>query len=69
VPRSETKQYEFYAKIAREKPDLRLDAQLLPEKITPEIMRDINEKPALLAIDMDEIYDPQTDEKTLRGKR
>jgi alpha,alpha-trehalase len=68
IPISETKQYEFYTKIAREKPDLRLDVQLLPEKITPENLRDMNEKPGLLAIDMDEIDDPETGKKILRGK-
>ncbi|KAK5662719.1 hypothetical protein OQA88_6125 [Cercophora sp. LCS_1] len=68
VPRGAPEQYAYYTKLAEEKPEIRLDVQLLPEKITPELLRDLNSKPGLLAVDMEEIVDPKTGEKTLRGR-
>lgn len=69
VPVGEPKQFEFYKKVARDWPDLRLDVIQLPEsdKITPELIRDMNDAPGLLAIEMEEITDPKTGEPTLRG--
>ncbi|KAI5922720.1 glycoside hydrolase family 37 protein [Camillea tinctor] len=67
VPRAAPEQYEYYQKLARDRPEIRLDVQLLPEKITPELVRDMNEKPGLLAVAMEEYVDSQTGEKTLRG--
>ncbi|KAK0671741.1 trehalase-domain-containing protein [Cercophora samala] len=68
VPRGAPEQYEYYTKVAEDRPELRLDVQLLPEKITPELVRDMNSKPGLLAVDMEEEVDPKTGKKTLKGR-
>lgn len=68
IPRGAPEQHEYYTKVALDRPELRLDVQYLPEKITPEIVRDMNAKPGLLAVDMEEVVDPKTGEKTLRGR-
>lgn len=68
IPRGAPEQYEYYTKLAQDKPEIRLDVQLLPEKITPEIVRDMNAKPGLLAVDMEKVLDPKTGEETLRGR-
>lgn len=68
IPHGAPEQFEYYSKVAKERPEIRLDVQMLPEKVTPEVMRDLNDKPGLLAVDMEEIVDPETGEKTLRGR-
>ncbi|EFX01557.1 neutral trehalase [Grosmannia clavigera kw1407] len=67
VPPGAPEQYAYYTKLAEEKPEIRLDVQLLPETITPELVRDMNEKPGLLAVAMEEVEDPDTGKTTLRG--
>jgi alpha,alpha-trehalase len=67
VPPGAPEQYEYYTKLAKEKPDIRLDVQLLPEKLTPEIVKNMNSKPGLLAVAMEEVVDKKTGEKTLQG--
>ncbi|RYP69649.1 hypothetical protein DL770_008194 [Monosporascus sp. CRB-9-2] len=67
VPPGAPEQLEYYQKLARERPEIRLDVQLLAAKITPEMVRDMNEKPGLLAVDMEEVVDPKTGQKTLQG--
>lgn len=68
VPPGVPKQYEYYKRIAEERPDVNLDVQWLPDgKITPEFVRDLNDKPGLLALAMEEHVDPQTGAQTLRG--
>ena len=67
IPRGAPEQYDYYSKIARDRPKLRLDVLWLPEKITPDAVRDMNSKPGLLALEMEEVVDPSTGEKTLRG--
>ncbi|CAK7234756.1 alpha,alpha-trehalase nth1 [Sporothrix curviconia] len=68
IPPGAPEQLEYYTKLAKDRPEIRLDVQILPEKVTPEIMRDLNDKPGLLAVDMEEVEDPETGEKTLRGR-
>jgi alpha,alpha-trehalase len=67
VPRGTPDQYEYYKQVAVDRPDIRLDVCFLPEKITPESVRDMNAKPGLLAVAMDEVTDPLTGMKTLKG--
>ncbi|KUI72899.1 Neutral trehalase [Cytospora mali] len=69
VPHGEPEQFEFYTKVAKERPELRLDVCRLPEStgITPQYVRDLNEAPGLLAVEMEKIKDPKTGEDTLRG--
>jgi alpha,alpha-trehalase len=67
VPRGAPEQYEYYTQIAAARPELRLDVLYLPEKITPESVRDMNAKPGLLALAMEETEDPVTQKKTMTG--
>lgn len=66
VPRGAPEQYEYYTRVARERPEVRLDVQWLNETITPEYVRDLNAKPGLLALAMEEFVD-EKGEKNLRG--
>ena len=68
VPPGAPEQYAYYTKLAEERPEIRLDVQLLPANVTPEIVRNMNSKPGLLAVDMEEVVDPKTGETTLRGR-
>ncbi|EER23172.1 Neutral trehalase, putative [Coccidioides posadasii C735 delta SOWgp] len=69
VPPGAPEQYEYYKKIAESQPGVRLDVQLLPpeEEITAEFVRDLNNKPGLLALAMEEYVDPVTGKLDLRG--
>ncbi|KKA28608.1 hypothetical protein TD95_003950 [Thielaviopsis punctulata] len=67
IPVGEERQFEYYTKVAKDRPEMRLDVQMLPEKVTPEIMRDMNDKPGLLALAMEEITDPVTGVTEMRG--
>lgn len=67
IPRGAPEQHEYYSQVAKERPELRLDVLWLPEKITPEAVRDMNEKPGLLAVAMEKVKDEKTGEETLRG--
>ncbi|KAI0434270.1 glycoside hydrolase family 37 protein [Xylaria sp. FL1042] len=69
VPRGAPEQLEYYQNLARERPEIRLDVQSLPEVITADVVRDLNDSPGpgLLAIAMEEHTDPNTGEKTLKG--
>lgn len=67
VPYGAPEQYEYYSQVAKDRPEIRLDVCMLPEKITPEYVRDLNDKPGLLAVAMEEILDEKTGRKTLKG--
>lgn len=67
IPRGAPAQYEYYVDVAKNNPDMRLDVLWLPEKITPEIVKDMNKKPGLLALAMEEIKDPETGEMKKQG--
>lgn len=68
IPPGAPEQYTYYTKLAADRPDLRLDVQLLPDRITPEYVRDLNDKPGALALAMEEVDDPEAPgTKTLRG--
>lgn len=68
VPHGAPEQYEYYTKVAKDRPEIRLDVCWLPKNITPEVVRDMNAKPGLLAVAMEEITDKVTGLKTLKGK-
>ena len=69
IPRGAPEQYAYYSKVAKDRPQVRLDVQWLPpmEKVTGEYVRDLNDKPGLLAVAMEEYVDPDTGIKDLRG--
>jgi alpha,alpha-trehalase len=66
VPHGEPKMAEYYRKVAKEKPHMNLDVQVLPPKPDdPLFVKSLNEKPGLLALAMKEV-DGQRG-KTLKG--
>ena len=57
VPHGVPLQHAYYSKLAREMPEMDLDVQWLPESdITAEFIRSLNDKPGILALEMEE-YD------------
>jgi alpha,alpha-trehalase len=68
VPRGAPEQHEYYTRIAKDHPEMRLDVQWLQENCSDEAyVRDLNKAPGLLAIAMEEYINPTTGEKDLRG--
>lgn len=67
IPQGAPEQHEYYCKVAMERPELRLDVVWLPEKITPEAVRDMNSKPGLLAVAMEKVKNEVTGKETLQG--
>jgi len=69
VPRGAPEQYEYYTRLATARPEIRLDVQWLPDgKVTGEYVRDLNSKPGLLALAMEEyVVDDKTGATDLRG--
>ncbi|KAK9463704.1 trehalase-domain-containing protein [Lipomyces oligophaga] len=68
VPYGEIEQYEYYQKEGAKRPHMNLQVEYLPQKITAEWMRSVNDRPGLLALAMEHSTDPETGEKLLRGK-
>ena len=67
IPRGCPKQFEYYTKVAEERPEIRLDVCWLPNGIaTPAQVRDMNEKPGLLALDM-KVVTQKDGKETLQG--
>ncbi|BFZ57491.1 alpha,alpha-trehalase nth1 [Savitreella phatthalungensis] len=66
VPPTETHIYDYYVKACAKRPELGIRVEYLPEKITDEFVRDINHKPGLLALAMEE-YTTEAGETDLRG--
>jgi alpha,alpha-trehalase len=59
IPYRCPRQYEFYKRVAEERPEMRLDVQMLPEEITTDLVRDMNDAPGLLAVDVQEVPEPE----------
>ena len=54
VPRGTPEQHAYYSSIARERPELKLDVQWLPEgDITAQFIKSLNNKPGILALEME----------------
>ena len=54
VPSGVPEQYAYYLRIAKEKPEMNLDVQWLPEgDVTADFVQSLNDKPGLLALEMD----------------
>lgn len=67
VPPGAEAQFEYYTRIAEERPELRLDVQLLEANITPDYVMSLTEKPGLLALAMDKTYNAATGKQDLVG--
>jgi alpha,alpha-trehalase len=67
VPVGAPEQYEYYSKIAKEQPEVNLEVLWLNENPgDDEYVRDLNEAPGLLAVELKEVID-QHGEKTYEG--
>jgi alpha,alpha-trehalase len=67
VPHGEPKMAAYYQQVARERPHLRLEVEVLPEKCDdPLFVQSLNNRPGLLALAMEEVDTPG-EEKTLKG--
>ncbi|KDQ56982.1 glycoside hydrolase family 37 protein [Jaapia argillacea MUCL 33604] len=67
VPHGEPKMAEYYRSVARDKPHLNLDVQMLPAKPDdPQFVKSLNGKPGILALAMNEVDDGRGG-KTLKG--
>ena len=64
VPPGAPTQLEYYKNIAKEHPEMRLDVQLLNSDITADYVRDLNDKPGLLALAMH----PRFNESTMKDE-
>ncbi|ANB12144.1 alpha,alpha-trehalase NTH1 [Sugiyamaella lignohabitans] len=62
IPFSEKKQFIFYSEIAKKNPKLDLQVEYLPENITADYVKSINDKPGLLALALDETVDENGNE-------
>ncbi len=68
IPESCQDQVQYYEQLARDQPLIRLDVQVLtPYDLTPEGIRDLNDKPGLLALAMEEWTSSRTAAKESRG--
>ena len=68
VPESCPNQIQYYEELARDQPLIHLDVQVLTRHdLTPEGIRDLNDKPGLLALAMEEWTSSRTAAKELRG--
>ncbi|TFK74113.1 glycoside hydrolase family 37 protein [Pluteus cervinus] len=67
IPHREPAMVEYYRKVAKEKPHLNLDVQVLPEKPDdPMFVKSLNLKPGILALAMNEVDDGKGG-RTLKG--
>ena len=67
VPHGEPAMAEYYRNVAKEKPHLHLDVQVLPPKPDdPHFVKSLNDKPGILALAMEEVNDGKGG-KTLKG--
>ncbi|CAL5874478.1 uncharacterized protein PFLUO_LOCUS8774 [Penicillium psychrofluorescens] len=67
IPLGAPMQFEYYTRIAKEHPELRLDVQMLESNITPEYIARLNDKPGLLALAMQKKDNDATMETDLIG--
>ncbi|KAE8148997.1 trehalase-domain-containing protein [Aspergillus avenaceus] len=67
VPPGAPAQLDYYRGIAESHPELRLDVQVLDGDITPVYVKDLNQKPGLLALAMEEKYNESTKQTELSG--
>lgn len=67
IPPGAPAQLEYYRNVAKEHPDLRLDVLELRAEITPDYVKDLNDKPGLLALAMHTKFNEMTMEDELMG--
>lgn len=55
VPEAEPEMYEYYKNVAAEKPHLNLQVDILPKTFTAEYVKNLNDKPGILALAMEKV--------------
>ncbi|KAF2139278.1 glycoside hydrolase family 37 protein [Aplosporella prunicola CBS 121167] len=69
IPRGAPEQYEYYQKHAEAHPEEKLEVIYLSYDCNnEEYVRDLNDAPGLLALDMEEYFNPETGENDWRGR-
>lgn len=69
IPPAVPEQFHYYSTVARERPEMHLDVQWLPEgEITADFIQSINNKPGILALEMEDVRpEGQPGSKELKG--
>ncbi|KAK4900913.1 alpha,alpha-trehalase nth1 [Elasticomyces elasticus] len=68
IPRGAPEQFQYYTRIARQHPEIRLEVNYLSEDPSnEEYVRDLNEAPGLLAVAMERIADTPDGEPDFKG--
>ncbi|KAK3646302.1 alpha,alpha-trehalase nth1 [Elasticomyces elasticus] len=68
IPRGAPEQFQYYTRIARQHPEMRLEVNYLSEDPSnEEYVRDLNEAPGLLAVAMERIADTPEGEPDFKG--
>ena len=57
VPHSDVQGYEYFSRVAEEKPELQLRVEQLPEEVTPEYVRGLEGKHGVLSLALVQVYD------------
>ncbi|OAD77206.1 glycoside hydrolase family 37 protein [Phycomyces blakesleeanus NRRL 1555(-)] len=55
VPHGEDQVFKYYTKVAATRTHLKLEVEMLPEKITPLYVKSINDRPGILALAMEKV--------------
>jgi alpha,alpha-trehalase len=67
VPPGAPEQFDYYTRIAKDHPELRLDVIMLEANITPDYVMKLSEKPGLLALAMNKTFNEATMKEDLIG--
>jgi alpha,alpha-trehalase len=67
IPRGAPEQFQYYSHFSQKHPEADLDVIFLPEKITPEYVRNLNDAPGLLALAVERFVNPATNQEEFRG--
>ncbi|CEP19940.1 hypothetical protein [Parasitella parasitica] len=67
IPFAEDEIFEYYKKVAESRSHLKLQVERLPEEITPDYVKSINDRPGILALAMRKEYDLVNKEHVWRG--
>ena len=67
VPRGAPEQYEYYKNIADSHPELRLYVEYLEDPVTPVYVKNLNDRPGLLPLAMQEKFDAATNKTEFVG--
>lgn len=67
VPYRDQFAQQYYQRVARERPKLGLEIEVLPETITPRFVKSLDQKPGILSLALKTQIDPKTGQVVTRG--